>query len=62
MERPVGDSLALTWPERAGPIRGIDDGHFVRYRCQVGHAFTPPAMLMGRLDSIERELWHLVSS
>jgi two-component system, chemotaxis family, protein-glutamate methylesterase/glutaminase len=58
----LGDPVALTCPDCGGPILEIADGGIPRYRCQVGHGFTAPAMLAGRLESVERELWHLVSS
>jgi two-component system, chemotaxis family, protein-glutamate methylesterase/glutaminase len=58
----LGDPVALTCPDCGGPILEIADGGIPRYRCQVGHGFTGPAMLAGRLESVERELWHLVSS
>ena len=60
--RRLGTPVALTCPDCGGPILEIADGGIPRYRCQVGHGFTAPVMLTGRLESVERELWHLVSS
>lgn len=58
----IGDSVAFTCPECSGPIREIKDSTMVRFRCQVGHAYTAQAMFAGRLESLEADLWHLVSS
>ena len=58
----LGAPVPLTCPDCGGPILEIADGGIPRYRCQVGHGFTAPVMLAGRLESVERELWHLVSS
>ena len=58
----IGDSVPFTCPECSGPIREIKDSILVRFRCQVGHAYSAQAMFAGRLESLEADLWHLVSS
>lgn len=58
----IGDPVTFTCPECSGPMREIRDSTLVRFRCQVGHAYSAQAMLAGRLESLEASLWHLVSS
>jgi two-component system chemotaxis response regulator CheB len=58
----IGTPVSFTCPECSGPIREIKDSTIVRFRCQVGHAYSAQAMFAGRLESLEAEMWHLVSS
>lgn len=58
----IGTPTSFTCPECSGPIREIRDSSIVRFRCQVGHAYSAQAMFAGRLQSLEADLWHLVSS
>lgn len=58
----IGTPAGLTCPECSGPIFEIKDSSIVRFRCQVGHSYSAQAMLAGRLESLEADLWHLVSS
>jgi len=58
----IGTTTGFTCPECSGPIREIKESTIVRFRCQVGHAYTTQAMFAGRMESLEADLWHLVSS
>lgn len=60
--RGIGQPIGYTCPECSGPIFEIKDSAIVRFRCQVGHSYSAQAMLAGRLESLEADLWHLVSS
>lgn len=58
----LGGPSSFTCPECSGPIREIRESTMVRFRCQVGHAYSAQAMFAGRMEGMEAELWHLVSS
>ena len=53
----IGDPSELGCPECGGPLWRIDDGEFRRYRCHVGHAYSPIALLASQSESIEEALW-----
>ena len=63
--RPIGDParrqpgmLSLyTCPHCRGPLWEIDDGGLLRFRCQVGHAFTSDALMAGQADVVDEALW-----
>ena len=58
----LGMAVRLTCPECGGPISELNDGIGAQFRCQVGHGFSPKAILVARLQTCERTLWHLVST
>ena len=36
---------------------GIDDDQIIRFRCRVGHAYSPETLLAEQSDSVEIALW-----
>jgi two-component system chemotaxis response regulator CheB len=55
-DRP-GKPSAFSCPDCGGVLWEIEEGDMVRYRCRVGHAFSPDSMV-GALDqSLETALW-----
>ena len=54
--RPGRPSM-YSCPECGGVLNEISEGDFVRYRCQVGHAYSPETMLGAQTDLIEEALW-----
>jgi two-component system, chemotaxis family, protein-glutamate methylesterase/glutaminase len=40
----------------------IEDGEYVRFRCRVGHAFSPETMLGAQDEVFEEALWSAVKT
>jgi two-component system chemotaxis response regulator CheB len=40
----------------------IPEEQFVRYRCRVGHAYSPETMLSAQDDMLEEALWSAVKT
>jgi two-component system chemotaxis response regulator CheB len=55
-ERP-GQPSAFSCPDCGGVLWEIDDGDFTRFRCRVGHAYSPETMLAAQGDVLEEALW-----
>lgn len=55
-DRP-GTPSAYSCPDCGGVLWEIEDGDYVRYRCRVGHAFSPETMLDAQSDVLEEALW-----
>ncbi len=55
-ERP-GKPSAYSCPDCSGVLWEIRDGDFVRYRCRVGHAFSPDSMAGALDDALEAAMW-----
>jgi two-component system chemotaxis response regulator CheB len=55
-ERP-GQPSAFSCPDCGGVLWEIDDGEFTRFRCRVGHAYSPETMLAAQGDVLEEALW-----
>jgi two-component system chemotaxis response regulator CheB len=56
MEHP-GRPSAFACPECNGVLWEIHEGDLVRYRCRVGHAWSPDSLLAKQSDSLEAALW-----
>jgi two-component system chemotaxis response regulator CheB len=55
-DRP-GQPSAFSCPDCGGVLWEIEDGQFVRFRCRVGHAYSPETMLAAQGDVLEEALW-----
>jgi two-component system, chemotaxis family, protein-glutamate methylesterase/glutaminase len=61
-EDRLGKPSAFSCPECSGVLWEIQDGDLVRYRCRVGHAFSPDSMQQGQMEEIESALWLAVKT
>ena len=40
----------------------MEDGDILRFRCRVGHVYSPDSMLAAQTDSVDRALWAALRS
>lgn len=55
-DRP-GSPSGYSCPECHGVLWELQDGEMVRYRCRVGHAYSPDSLLADQSESLESALW-----
>lgn len=53
----IGNPSVFTCPDCGGTLMELVEGELVRYRCHVGHAFTPLTLLNGQQEQIEAAMW-----
>ena len=52
-----GVPSGFSCPDCNGVLWGIQDGGLQRFRCRVGHAWSPESLLARQSDSLEAALW-----
>ena len=55
-DRP-GEPSAFSCPDCGGVLWELQDGELTRFRCRVGHAFSPETMLGAQAEELERALF-----
>jgi len=55
-DRPGRPSI-FTCPECHGTLWEADEGGVLRFRCRVGHIYSPDSMLSAQTDEVDRALW-----
>lgn len=53
----VGHLSVFTCPECNGPLWEIHDGQLLRFRCNVGHAYTSDALIADQAKKVDDALW-----
>ena len=48
---------AYSCPECGGVLREVEESGLVRYRCRVGHMYSPESLLADKGVEVERALW-----
>jgi two-component system chemotaxis response regulator CheB len=52
-----GDPLKITCPDCGGVLTEEDEAGVVRFRCHVGHMYSPRSLLALHADGVERAMW-----
>ena len=52
-----GTPSGFTCPECHGGLWELRDGELIRFRCRVGHAYSPDSLLADQSESLESALW-----
>jgi two-component system chemotaxis response regulator CheB len=52
-----GQPSGFSCPDCNGVLWGIDDGGLERFRCRVGHAWSPESLLTRQSEALEAALW-----
>lgn len=55
-----GPPSGITCPDCNGALWEIREGQLVRYRCHVGHQYSPERLEAGQSDAVEGALWSAV--
>jgi two-component system, chemotaxis family, protein-glutamate methylesterase/glutaminase len=55
-ERP-GKPSVFACPDCHGTLFEIEDGELARFRCRVGHAYSPESLLAAQANGVEEALW-----
>jgi two-component system chemotaxis response regulator CheB len=55
-DRPGVPSI-FACPDCHGTLFEIDDGKLARFRCRVGHAYSPESLLAAQANAVEEALW-----
>jgi two-component system chemotaxis response regulator CheB len=61
-EQHPGKPSTYVCPECSGTLWEIDDDELMRFRCRVGHAYSPENMLEAKAEAAEASLWAALRS
>lgn len=60
MESDLGPPSGLTCPDCGGALWQVQNGKIVRYKCHVGHQFSPDTLASEQAELVEGALWTAV--
>lgn len=53
----IGQATSFTCPACGGRLWELESGEQPRYRCEVGHAYAAPGLILENHQAVERALW-----
>lgn len=53
----LGTPTPFSCPDCGGVLSELFDGPLLRFRCQVGHAFSPESVTAAQADALDHALW-----
>ena len=56
-DRAEGKPSGFSCPDCHGVLWEIDEGELTRFRCRVGHAYSPHSLLASQSENLEEALW-----
>lgn len=59
-EETRGAPSGFTCPDCGGALWEWSDGDLLRYRCRIGHAYSPESLVATQTESMEHALWAAV--
>ncbi|HEU4977303.1 MAG TPA: chemotaxis protein CheB [Solirubrobacteraceae bacterium] len=59
---PPGEGTRYTCPDCGGVLFADEEGSLLRFRCSVGHAFSPESLESAQAAALESALWAAVRS
>jgi two-component system chemotaxis response regulator CheB len=57
MQKKYGPPSSVICPDCGGPLWELRDGKVKRFRCLVGHIYSPESLLDEEKEGLERALW-----
>lgn len=54
---PAGKITTMTCPECGGTLWELREGKILRFKCHVGHSYSPQSMIAAQSNSVEEALW-----
>jgi two-component system chemotaxis response regulator CheB len=58
--RAIG--LTYSCPGCGGVLKEVEEGGMMRFRCRVGHSYSPESLLADQTEAVERALWAAIRS
>jgi two-component system chemotaxis response regulator CheB len=55
--RHDGEPSVFTCPDCQGTLFIVRQGDLVRFRCRIGHLYSPESMMEAQNDNVERLMW-----
>jgi len=50
----------FTCPDCSGTLFLVKQGTLIRFRCRIGHSYSPESMMEAQDENVERSLWTVI--